>query len=228
MTDDFVKQQARSAAEDIFKAWLVAVQETSWSEKRAFIECVSAGIISAYERVGTLTVEIGELQFELNVAKEREEIDNTESRLANERIADLEASLDVCSSELRSWVESPGSTPTLADFSILDTVEKVLKRNPTHAEWGVHDPNRSESTKDKISMKYRLLIAGSDDLHYFDSEIEALREANKINRWWLGRRAVDPENEPLCCATVWEPGQLPGDWPESLPEKGTNTDEDQQ
>ena len=39
--DDFVKHQARSAAEDIFKAWLVAVQETSWSEKRAFIECGS-------------------------------------------------------------------------------------------------------------------------------------------------------------------------------------------
>jgi len=66
MTDDFVKQQARSAAEDIFKAWLVAVQETSWSEKRAFIECVSAGIISAYERVGTLTVEIEQLRTKLH------------------------------------------------------------------------------------------------------------------------------------------------------------------
>lgn len=60
--------------------------------------------------------------------------------------------------------------------------------------------------------KFQVHVAGPDDVHEFDDELKALREANKINRWWLGNRATadDPANEPLCVATVWTDEMLPG------------------
>ena len=88
------------------------------------------------------SVEIRQLQFDLKVAKEREDIDNTESRLANARIKDLEACLDMAVSELGAWIKSPGSTPTLGDFAGLDKIETILNRNPQHAEWGAHEFNQ--------------------------------------------------------------------------------------
>lgn len=52
MTDDFVIQQARSAADDLWQGFVLGRNLTQWTEKQAFIECVSTGILVAYERVG--------------------------------------------------------------------------------------------------------------------------------------------------------------------------------
>lgn len=171
------------------------------NEKGEATITVCASLASAADQVEKMSAEIEQLKEALAVSRhETGTVDNALYKY------------EVLWSACKGWREfdwPEGFSRRTADL-IVENAERVL------ASTGRKEP---ELTKDKISMKYRLLIAGSDDLHYFDSEIEALREANKINRWWLGRRAVDPENEPLCCATVWEPGQLPGDWPESLPDK---------
>ena len=51
-------------------------------------------------------------------------------------------------------------------------------------------------------MKYRLHIAGPDDVLDFGDELSALRAANVINRDYLRDRAAHPESEVLCVATV--------------------------
>jgi hypothetical protein len=52
-------------------------------------------------------------------------------------------------------------------------------------------------------MKYRVLVAGPDDVIDFDNEIEALRYANIINKVSLEDNAKHPaEQWVLCIATV--------------------------
>lgn len=51
-------------------------------------------------------------------------------------------------------------------------------------------------------MKHRMTIAGPDDIRDFDDELEALREANAINKLYLLDRAKNPSNEVLFVATV--------------------------
>lgn len=58
MTDDFVIQQARSAADDLWQGFVLGRNLTQWTEKQAFIECVSTGILVAYERVGKTAAEL--------------------------------------------------------------------------------------------------------------------------------------------------------------------------
>lgn len=51
-------------------------------------------------------------------------------------------------------------------------------------------------------MKYRLHIAGPDDIRDFDDELEALKEANAVNKLYLQDRLKNPDSEVLCVATV--------------------------
>ena len=51
-------------------------------------------------------------------------------------------------------------------------------------------------------MKYRMHVAGPDDVQDFDDELDALRAANEINKLYLKDRALHPESEVLCVATV--------------------------
>ena len=55
-----------------------------------------------------------------------------------------------------------------------------------------------------MTIKYRVLVAGPDDVFDFDSEIDAHRCANNINKESLADNAKHPGNEVLCIATVSE------------------------
>ena len=56
--DDFDKQQARSAAKDLWQGFKIGHEQTPWTEEEAFIECVSCALLKPIQRVGELTVEI--------------------------------------------------------------------------------------------------------------------------------------------------------------------------
>lgn len=53
-------------------------------------------------------------------------------------------------------------------------------------------------------MKFRMFVAGPDDIQDFDNEIEALRTANEVNKKYLQDRADHPDSEVLCVAVVRE------------------------
>lgn len=53
-----------------------------------------------------------------------------------------------------------------------------------------------------MSEIYELHIAGPDDVHTFEDELVALRQANTINQGYLKRRLQWGDDEPLCVATV--------------------------
>ncbi len=62
-----------------------------------------------------------------------------------------------------------------------------------------------------MSTKYQMHIAGPDDIHEFDDELEALRQANIVNRMYLKSRLdTHPDGgeygdrAPLLIATVTE------------------------
>jgi len=73
---------------------------------------------------------IERLQFELNVAKEREEIDNTETRLANRRIKSLECGLRRAVDELDSWMRAAergtATEPNSADRDMMRYIQALL------------------------------------------------------------------------------------------------------
>jgi hypothetical protein len=53
-------------------------------------------------------------------------------------------------------------------------------------------------------MKYYVHVYGPDDMHPFDDELEALREANKLNALFVKERAkhANDDNWPICHAVV--------------------------
>lgn len=55
-------------------------------------------------------------------------------------------------------------------------------------------------------MKYRVHVAGPDDIEDFDDELEALRTANQINKQFLEFNSDkwDDHTFVLMCATVSE------------------------
>jgi len=52
--------------------------------------------------------------------------------------------------------------------------------------------------------KWKVHIAGPDDIIFFSDELEALRRANEINKIYLQDRLDHPGNEVLMVATVHE------------------------
>jgi len=59
-------------------------------------------------------------------------------------------------------------------------------------------------------MKYRVHVVGPDDIVDFDSEIDALREANAINKVYIQQGAAHGwENSVLCVAYVYQVSEEP-------------------
>lgn len=56
-----------------------------------------------------------------------------------------------------------------------------------------------------LQAKYEMHVAGPDDIIEFDNELDALREANAINKLYLEKRMEHGENSPLMLATVSNP-----------------------
>ena len=67
-------------------------------------------------------------------------------------------------------------------------------------------------------MNFELRVAGPDTIDVMTDELEALRWANAINKQYLADRAMHPDNEVLCVATVYAV-----DIGENLPELPTCT-----
>lgn len=67
-------------------------------------------------------------------------------------------------------------------------------------------------------MNFELRVAGPDTIDVMTDELEALRWANAINKQYLADRAMHPDNEVLCVATVYAV-----DIGENLPEVPTCT-----
>jgi len=56
--------------------------------------------------------------------------------------------------------------------------------------------------QDTQAAQWTVTVAGPDDVHRFDTELDALRFANQVNRTYLADLLAHPGDEVLCLATV--------------------------
>jgi hypothetical protein len=110
---------------------------------------------------------------------------------------------------------SPSDAPSVQQAKCgMDALE-VSKPSHVKAEGETDDLSRlvrlpvSDSARQKVSAagRWRLHVLGPDDIYYMRNELEALREANAINKMIAGVKREIPNdlNEPWSMAIVEPP-----------------------
>jgi hypothetical protein len=93
--------------------------------------------------------------------------------------------------------------------------ELIWEGGPIPEPWGDRWLKYEDQAKEMIAMVRKLVpsdaapagqwtvsVAGPDDVHRFDAELDALRFANHVNLTYLADLLAHPGDEVLCLATV--------------------------